>query len=65
MFRGESSYLACVHEVMMSHVDLTTRRTTAFPADILARIAAMAENHHGLALPPQVGHVIELPPQKA
>ena len=65
MLRGESSYLACVNEVMMSHVDLTTRRTAAFPADILARIAAMAENHHGLALPPQVGHVIELPPQKA
>ena len=64
MFRADSMYLACVLEVMMSHVDLTSRRTCAFPIDILASIEAMAKIHAGLPLPPQVGHVIGLPTTK-
>ena len=64
MFRADSLYLACVLEVMMSHVDLATRRTTAFPPEILTRIAALAKAHAGLPLPPQLGHVIGLPAKK-
>ena len=64
MFRADSQYLACVVEVMMAHVDLTTRRTSAFPPEILSSIEAMAKTHAGLPLPPQVGHVISLPTTK-
>lgn len=64
MFRAESLYLACVLEVMMSHVDLHSRRTTTFPPEILSRIEALAKAHESLPLPPQVGHVIALPQRK-
>ncbi len=64
MFRADSQYLACVVEVMMAHVDLTTKRTSAFPPEILSSIEAMAKTHAGLLLPPQVGHVISLPATK-
>ena len=64
MYRAESLYLACVLEVMMSHVDLTTRRTAPFPRDILAQIETMAKAQASLPLPPQVGHVISLPATK-
>ncbi len=62
MFRGDSSYLACVLEVMVSHVDLTTHRTSPFPDDVGKRIEALAVEHKSLPLPPQVGHKIALPP---
>ena len=65
MFRGESSYLACVMEVMVSHVDLTTHRTSPFPDDVRVRIEALAAVHKSLPVPPQVGHKIALPPTKA
>ena len=65
MFRGDTSYLACVLEVMVSHVDLTTHRTSAFPDDVRARIEALVAEHKSLPLPPQVGHKIGLPPTKA
>jgi acyl-CoA thioester hydrolase len=64
MYREGSAYLACVMETMMSHVDLAQRRTSAFPAEVLARIEAMAKAQAGLPLPPQVGHVIGLPAPK-
>lgn len=64
MSRAESLYLACVLEVMMAHVDLTTRRISPFPPEILSRIDQMAKDHAGLPLPPQLGHVIGLPAKK-
>ena len=65
MFRGETTYLACVLEVMVSHVDLTSHRTSAFPDEVRVRIEALAAAHKALPLPPQVGHKIELPQTKA
>ena len=64
MFRGDTSYLACVLEVMLSHVDMTAKRTSPFPDAIQAKINAMADLHKALPLPPQVGHVIALPPKR-
>ncbi len=64
MFRGNEDYLACVLEVIVSHVDLTTHRTSPYPAEIQASIDAMAKAHAALPIPPQVGHKIGLPPKK-
>ena len=64
MFRGETSYLACVLEVMISHVDLTTHRTSPFPDAVQEKIKTMAAAHASLPLPPQVGHQIGLPGKK-
>jgi acyl-CoA thioester hydrolase len=64
MFRGETSYLACVLEVMVSHVDMNIHRTAPFPDAILAKIEAMARDHAKVPLPPQVGHKIGLPPPR-
>lgn len=64
MFRGESSYLACVLEVMVSHVDLNTHRTAVWPADIQTKIDALAAIHKDVPVPFQVGHKIGLPPPK-
>ena len=50
MFRGDSLYLACVLEVMVSHIDLTAKRTSPFPADIQAKIDDMAAKHKALEL---------------
>ena len=64
MFRGDTSYLACVLEVIISHVDMTAKRTSPFPPDIQVRIDELAAKHKPLPLPPQVGHVIGLPPKR-
>ncbi len=64
MFKGETSYLACVLEVMVSHVDLTTHRTSVFPAAIQSKIDEMTAAHKALTPPPQVGHVIGLPAKR-
>jgi acyl-CoA thioester hydrolase len=64
MFRGDTSYLACVLEVIVSHVDLGAKRTSPYPDDIQAKINEMAALHKQIPLPPQVGHVIGLPPKR-
>jgi acyl-CoA thioester hydrolase len=64
MFRGDTSYLACVLEVMVSHVDLTTHRTSVFPPEIQAKIDGMTVAHKAITPPPQVGHLIGLPPKR-
>jgi acyl-CoA thioester hydrolase len=64
MFRGDTSYLACVLEVMVSHVDLATHRTSVFPPEIQTKIDGMTLAHKALTPPPQVGHVIALPTKR-
>jgi acyl-CoA thioester hydrolase len=53
--------VACVLEVMVSHVDLNTHKTSNFPDDVKARIDAMAAAHKNLPLPVQVGRKIGIP----
>jgi acyl-CoA thioester hydrolase len=55
--------VACVLEVMISHVDLNTHKTSNFPADVKVRIDAMAAEHKALPVPDQVGHKIGIPPK--
>ena len=64
MFHAKEGWLACVSEGIVMHVDMTSRKSSPFPADILSKIAAMHEAHKGLPVPPQVGHRIVIPKKK-
>jgi acyl-CoA thioester hydrolase len=57
----DQSLVACILEVMVSHVDLNTHKTSNFPDDVKTRIDAMANAHCSLPLPAQVGHKIGIP----
>ena len=61
MFHADEEYLACVSENIVMHVDLTTKTSSPFPPEVLARIAAMTEAHKALPVPKQVGHRIGIP----
>jgi acyl-CoA thioester hydrolase len=61
MKHASEGWIACVLEVMVSHVDLNTHKTSPFPAHVLADVKAMAAAHKGLPLPAQVGHKIGIP----
>ncbi len=61
MYHAEESFLSCVLEVMVAHVDLTTKKTAPFPADIQTQINAMLAEHKVITLPKQVGHKIGIP----
>jgi acyl-CoA thioester hydrolase len=58
MFHAEENWLSCVLEVMVSHVDLTAKKTVPFPSDIQTRIDTMLAEHKAIKLPKQVGHKI-------
>lgn len=64
MFHARDGFLACVMETMLSHVDLSLRRTAEFPAALLQRISTMAKAHAALPKPAQVGKIISLPTKK-
>lgn len=54
-------WVACVLEVMVSHVSLETHKTSPFPADVQAEVNAMTAAHRDLTVPPQVGRKIGIP----
>jgi acyl-CoA thioester hydrolase len=58
-------WVACVLEVMVSHVDLNMHKTSPFPADVQSRVDAMAEAHKSLPVPTQVGRKIGIPQKSA
>ena len=61
MFHAEEGWLAAVSEHMIIHVDMSSKRTSPFPPEVLAKIAAMCASHKELPVPPQVGHKIGIP----
>jgi acyl-CoA thioester hydrolase len=61
MLHATENWVACILEVMVSHVDLKTHKTSNFPDDVKRRIDAMANAHSSLPLPAQVGHKIGIP----
>lgn len=58
MYHKEQGYLAATSEQLALHVDLSTRRSGAFPQHVLDRLDAMANTHLPLDAPSQVGHRI-------
>ena len=61
MKHAEESWLSCVLEVIVSHVDLTTKKTSNFPQDVATRVLAALADHKTLPVPAQVGHKIGIP----
>jgi acyl-CoA thioester hydrolase len=61
----DETQIACILEVMVSHVDLTTHKTSNFPDDVKARIDAMAAEHKALSIPAQIGRKIGIPRKPA
>ena len=58
MYHKEQGYLAATSEQLALHVDLNTRRSGAFPQQVLDKLDAMATTHLRLDAPSQVGHRI-------
>lgn len=58
MYHAADAYLSCVLEVIVSHVNLSAKKTAPFPFDVQKRIDAMLEEHKAMTLPKQVGHKI-------
>ena len=61
LFHAEEGWLSATSENMTLHVDMTARKTAAFPEYVLARIARMAEAHAHLPMPDGVGRRIAMP----
>ncbi len=58
MYHADQGYLAATNELITLYMDMQTRRVSAMPAAIQARLQAVAEAHAGLPRPPQQGSVI-------
>jgi len=58
MFHGAQGYLAATSEQLALHVNMQSRRSSPFPADVHARLAAMLSEHTNLPRPEQIGHSI-------
>ena len=55
MHHGETGELLATGEQMLVHVDMAQGRATPMPADLQARLQAIAKVHASLPTPPQVG----------
>lgn len=55
MYHGTSGDLLATAEQMLVHVDMAQGRAAPMPADLRARVQAVAAAHASLPVPPQVG----------
>ena len=60
MFHTTKGYLAAQIEVIMLHVDLTSRKVTPFPPEIFDRIKAVQEAHSMVEAPKNLGRIIQI-----
>jgi acyl-CoA thioester hydrolase len=58
MYHATAGYLAATSEQLALHVDLTTRRSAAFPEAVQTRLGALMTLHGSLERPAQVGRVM-------
>ena len=65
MRHATEGWLAATSENLSLHVDLTTRKVSPFPADILANIALMKAAHSMMPLPATIGRIIGMPQRSA
>jgi acyl-CoA thioester hydrolase len=60
MYHATEGFLAATSEQISVHIDMKTRRSSAFPEPVLARIRDIQRAHAKLPVPPQVGRVIRI-----
>ncbi|WP_213769640.1 thioesterase family protein [Bradyrhizobium sp. dw_78] len=58
---AEEGWLSATSENMSLHIDMAARKTAPFPADIRARITAVANAHAGVPRPEGIGRRIAMP----
>lgn len=61
MRHAKEGWVACVLEVIVSHVSLVTHKTSEFPPEVAVKIQEISSAHKHLPVPPQVGHKIGIP----
>jgi acyl-CoA thioester hydrolase len=54
-------WVSATSENMTIHIDMTTRKTAAFPPDIRARIGDVLASHAALARPEGIGRKVTMP----
>jgi len=60
MFHEQEGFLVATNELLLLHVDLGVRRSSPFPAQVVASLQQMARQHRSLELPEGVGRVLSL-----
>jgi acyl-CoA thioester hydrolase len=65
LYHGTEGYLSATSEQLALHVDMRTRKATAFPDDIAAGIDVLMCAHAALPRPERVGHVMSIAPEKS
>ena len=61
LYHQGEGYLAATSDQIGMHVDMQTRRSAPFPESVIDRLERLKQAHSPLAVPPQVGHVIQIP----
>lgn len=65
MYHATQNTLAATSEQMSLHVDMRTRKAAPFSAEIQSRIGALMRDQAGLPRPRQVGHLMQIPPDRS
>ena len=65
MRHAHEGWLAATSENLSLHGDMSTRKVTPFPADILANLALMKAAHSMMPLPATIGRMIGMPRKTA
>jgi len=60
LFHATESWVSATSEDIALHVDLTSKKTAPFPADVSARLAQMKASHARLPRPEAAGRRIEM-----
>jgi acyl-CoA thioester hydrolase len=63
LFHAEHGWVAATSENMSLHVDMTARKSAAFPAEVTRRLAEMKASHARLPRPEAAGRRIVMPGQ--
>ncbi|WP_051677846.1 thioesterase family protein [Bradyrhizobium sp. URHD0069] len=58
---ASEGWLSATSENMTIHIDMTARKTAPFPADIRAKIQALADAHRSLPRPEGIGRKVAIP----
>jgi acyl-CoA thioester hydrolase len=63
LFHAEKGWVSATSENLSLHVDMTSKKTAAFPREVTARLAEMKASHALLPVPEAAGRRIGMPAQ--